>query len=114
MSMPHNFLTFLSYLAVCAGVTYLIRLLPLLFIRKKIKNRFIRSFLHYVPYSVLTVMAFPAIFHSTTYITSAIAGFAVAVLLAVRKKSLIIVAAGASAAVLAIELLLTYTPLTLF
>ena len=99
---------------MCAGVTYLIRLLPLLFIRKKIKNRFIRSFLHYVPYSVLTVMAFPAIFHSTGYIASAFVGFAVSILLAVRKKSLIIVAAGASAAVLAIELLLTYTPLTLF
>ena len=95
-------------------MTYLIRLLPILFIRNKIKNRFIRSFLHYVPYSVLTAMAFPAIFHSTDYMASAIAGFAVAVLLAVRKKSLIIVAAGASVAVLAVELLLTYTPLTLF
>ena len=112
--MPHNFLIFLSYLLVCAGVTYLIRLLPLLFIRKKIKNRFIRSFLHYVPYSVLTVMAFPAIFHSTGYIASAFVGFAVSILLAVRKKSLIIVAAGASAAVLAVELLAAYTPLTLF
>ena len=111
--MPHNFLVFLSYLLVCAGVTYLIRLLPLLFIRKKIKNRFIRSFLHYVPYSVLTVMTFPAIFHSTGYISSAVVGFAVAILLAIRKKSLIIVAAGASAAVFVVELLATYTPLTI-
>ena len=95
-------------------MTYLIRLLPLLFIRKRIENRFIRSFLHYVPYSVLTVMAFPAIFHSTTYTASAIAGFAVAVLLAVRKKSLIIVAAGASVAVLAVELLAAYTSIALF
>lgn len=112
--MPHNFLVFLSYLLVCAGVTYLIRLLPLLFIRKKIKNRFIRSFLHYVPYSVLTVMAFPAIFHSTGYVASAAFGFAVAVLLAIRKKSLIVVAAGASVAVLAVELLATYISLPLF
>jgi branched-subunit amino acid transport protein len=39
-----------------AGVTYMVRLLPILFIRRKIKNRFIRSFLYYIPYAVLTVM----------------------------------------------------------
>ena len=80
--MPDNFLTFLSYLAVMAGVTYLVRLLPILFIRKKIKSRFIRSFLYYVPYAVLTVMTIPAIFYSTGFMTSAIIGAAVAIALA--------------------------------
>ena len=109
-----NFTTFLSYLAVMAGVTYLIRLLPLIFIRKKIENRFVRSFLYYVPYSVLSVMTVPAIFYSTGYLFSAIIGTACAVLLAYKKQSLIIVAAGASLAVLLAELIIPYAPFLAF
>ena len=45
--------TFFPYLFVMAGVTYLIRMLPLAAIRGKIKSRFLQSFLHYVPYAVL-------------------------------------------------------------
>ena len=86
---------FLLYLVVMAGVTYLVRMLPLVLVRKKIENRFIRSFLYYVPYSVLSVMTFPAVFFSTGSIVSAVVGTAVAVVLAYRKKSLIIVAAFA-------------------
>ena len=108
--MPHSFITFLSYLAVCAGVTYLVRLLPMLFIRKKIKSRFIRSFLYYVPYSVLTVMTIPAIFYSTGYMTSAVIGAVVAVLLAFLNRSLITVAAGACATVLITEIVIPYLP----
>ena len=105
--MP-DFLTFLSYLAIMAGVTYLVRMIPLVFIRRKIKNRFIRSFLHYIPFAVLTVMTFPAVFYSTGYLASAIIGTAVAVLLAALNRSLITVAAGASLAVLLSELVITY------
>ena len=53
------------YIAVMAGVTFLIRVLPLTVIRKKIKNRFFNSFLYYVPYVTLAVMTFPAIVHAT-------------------------------------------------
>lgn len=53
------------YIAIMAGVTYAIRVLPLTLIRKPIKNRFIQSFLYYVPYVTLAVMTFPAIVHAT-------------------------------------------------
>lgn len=55
---------FLIYLAVMAGVTYLVRLLPLIFARHKIKNKFLRSFLYYVPYAVLIVLFVVEIIHS--------------------------------------------------
>ena len=99
---------FLLYLVVMAGVTYLVRMLPLVLVRKKIENRFIRSFLYYVPYSVLSVMTFPAVFFSTGSIVSAVVGTAVAVVLAYRKKSLIIVAAFAALAVLICELVMMF------
>lgn len=101
---------FFIYLAVMAGVTYLVRMLPLVLVRKKIENRFIRSFLYYVPYSVLTAMTLPAIFFSTGSILSAALGTLVATLLAFFRKSLITVAVAAALTVLAAELALTYFP----
>ena len=65
------------YILVCAGVSLLIRELPLTLIRKPIKNRFLRSFLYYVPYVTLAVMTFPAILHATS---SPVAGLAALVL----------------------------------
>ena len=50
------------YITVMAFVTYLIRVIPLTFFRKKIENPYIQSFLYYVPYTCLTAMTFPAIF----------------------------------------------------
>ena len=99
---------FLLYLIVMAGVPYLVRMLPLVLLRKKIENRFIRSFLYYVPYSVLSVMTFPAVLFSTGSIISAVLGTAVAVVLAYRKKSLIIVAAAAALAVFICELVMMF------
>lgn len=61
------------YIAIMAGVTYAIRVLPLTLIRKQIKNRFLKSFLYYVPYITLAVMTFPAIMETTQ---SPIAGLA--------------------------------------
>jgi len=99
---------FFIYLLIMAGVTYLVRMLPYVLVRGKIKNRFIRSFLYYIPYSVLTVMTVPAIFFSTGNIISAAVGTAVALLLSYFKRSLLTVAASASAAVLLTELAMTY------
>lgn len=95
------------YIATMAITTYLIRVLPLTIFRKPIKSRFLRSFLHYVPYACLTAMTFPAILSSTASILSGAAALIVAVVLAFRNKSLVVVAVGASAAVLVTELLLS-------
>ena len=89
---------------VMAVVTYLIRMLPMAIFRKKIKNRFIQSFLSYVPYSVLAAMTFPAIFSATGTLPSACAGTVMAVGLAYFDQGLLKVAVGASAAVFLVQL----------
>ncbi len=99
-------LTFISYLATMAVVTYLVRMLPLVLFRKKIKNKYVISFLYYVPYAVITAMCFPAAFYATGNMISAIIGVVVAFFIATYKKSLLFVAAGTSAAVLICELVL--------
>jgi branched-subunit amino acid transport protein len=101
---------FFLYLLIMASVTYLVRMLPLVLCRKKIKNRFIRSFLYYIPYAVLSVMTVPGILFSTGHIVSAIAGTLTALFFAYKKKSLIIVASLAALAVLLCELAITYIP----
>ena len=53
------------YILVMAGVTYLIRMLPLALAKKEITNPFIKSFLYYVPYVTLAVMTFPAMVETT-------------------------------------------------
>ncbi|MBQ8341464.1 MAG: AzlD domain-containing protein [Clostridia bacterium] len=88
-----------------AAVTYLIRVLPLVLIRREIKNRYIRSFLHYVPYVTLSVMTFPAILSSTGVIWSALAALAVAVVLSLLKCKLPVVALCACVTVFLVELL---------
>lgn len=93
------------YILVMAGVTYLIRLLPLTLIRREIKNTYIRSFLFYVPYVTLAVMTFPAILSSTESIWSAIAGFLTAVILAYRGQGLFKVSLAACVAVFLVELI---------
>lgn len=103
-----NRYSFYIYLLVAAGVTYLIRMLPLVLIRKKIDNRFLLSFLYYVPYAVLSVMTIPAIFYATDDRASAIAGFAVAALMSWYEQSLVKVAAASCAAAFAVELILRY------
>ena len=94
---------FAVYLLVMAGVTYLIRMLPMVLIKKKIRNRFVLSFLYYIPYAVLSVMTIPAIFYATANIYSAIAGFITALILAYKDKSLLTVAAFSCVAVFAVE-----------
>lgn len=89
----------IASIAIMAGMTYLIRVVPMAVFRKKISNRFIRSFLNYVPYGVLSAMTFPAIFYSTGSVASAAAGCTVAVALAYCGRSLLTVAVGAALAV---------------
>lgn len=99
---------FFIYIVVMAGVTYLIRAIPLVLCRGKLENRFLRSFLAYVPYAVLGAMTFPAVFESTSHVLSGVAGTVVAFVLAFRRKSLLLVAVGASVAALVAEIVLAY------
>jgi branched-subunit amino acid transport protein len=94
------------YILVMAVTTYLVRALPLTLFKKPIRSRFVRSFLHYVPVACLTAMTFPAILYDTEHMLSGAAALAVAVALALMKKSLIVVAASSCAAVFIAEQLL--------
>ena len=93
-----------GYIFTMALTTYLIRMLPLTIFRKPIKSRFLKSFLHYVPYACLTAMTFPAILTSTASVVSGAAALVVAVFLAYKGKPLLTVALASSAAVLLTEL----------
>ena len=98
--MSHNLYI---YIFVMAGVTYLIRMLPLAFSRKEITSPFIRSFLYYVPFACLAAMTFPAILYATSNVVSALAGFVTALIAAYKGKSLLTVAVIACAAVFIVE-----------
>ena len=86
------------YVLVMAVTTYLIRALPLTLLKKPIKNRFLKSFLHYVPAACLTAMTFPAILYATENMISGAVGLAVALVLAFCKRSLIVVSVASCAA----------------
>lgn len=92
-------------LAVMAGVTYLIRILPFTLLRRPIRSPFLRSVLAYLPYAILSAMAFPAIFYSTGSLPSSLVGTAVALVLAFCNRSLLEVALGAGLSSLIITLI---------
>ena len=94
------------YILVMAVTTYLVRALPLTLLKKPIHNRFLKSFLHYVPTACLTAMTFPAILYATENMISGAIGLAVAVLLAWKNKSLIVVAVASCSTVFLVEQLL--------
>ncbi len=113
---------YLPYLLVMAGVTYLVRAVPLTLVRKPIRSAFIRSFLHYVPYAVLAAMTFPDVLFSTGFslngaapawsaglslpmapLVCAATGLLVGTVFAWRGKSLLTVAVAACAAVAAAQ-----------
>ncbi len=104
--MPN--LKFFIYLMVTAGVTYLVRMIPLVLVRRKIRSRFLLSFLYYVPYAVLSVMTVPAIFYATKSPQSAAVGFALAIFAAFFEKSLLFVAASACTGVFLAELIMRF------
>ena len=101
-----KFSVFLPYLLVMAIVTYLVRVIPLVLVKGKIRSRFLQSFLFYVPYTVLSAMTFPAILYATDHIISAVAALIVAVALSICRRGLIEVAIGACSAVLVAELII--------
>lgn len=101
-----DFMRYLPYILVMAAVTYLIRMVPLVFVRRKITSPFILAFLHYVPYAVLSAMTFPAIIFGTGSVISAVVGLICGVVTAYCRRSLITVALSACAGALAVELIL--------
>ncbi len=86
------------YIAIMAGVTYLVRMIPFTMMRRKIQSQFLRSFLHYIPYAVLSAMTIPAIFYSTGSMVTSIVGTIAAVVLAYLNLPLIAVALAAAGA----------------
>lgn len=97
--------SFWIYLLVMFAVTYMVRVLPFVIFRKKIENRFVRSFLAYIPYTVLGAMTFPAVFYATGSVLTASAGVIVALILAYRGKGLFEVAVFASLTAFVVSLL---------
>lgn len=91
------------YILVMAVTTYLIRAIPLTLMKKPIRSRFLRSFLHYVPTACLTAMTVPAILYSTEHVISGAAGLLAGVLLALKNKSLLTVALASCVTVFVVE-----------
>ena len=94
------------YILCMAAVTFLIRVLPLTLIRGQIKNRFLQSFLYYVPYVTLAVMTFPAILHATSSPVAGLAALVLGIAAAWFGANLFQVAVGCCAIVLSLELFL--------
>ena len=102
--MPNQ--KFLIYLLVMAGVTYLVRMIPMVLIKEKIKNKYVLSFLNYIPYTVLSVMTVPACFYATDSPITAAVGFIIAIIASLFEKSLIQVAGLSCAGVLLTEIII--------
>ena len=98
-----NIKEYFAFLLVMAVVTYLIRMLPLALSKKEITSPYVKSFLFYVPYACLAAMTFPAILTATASVISAVVGFAVAIFMSYKEKSLLTVALCACAAVFVVE-----------
>ena len=92
---------------IAAGVSFLVRTLPLTLIRKPIKNRFVRSFLYYVPYATLAVMTFPAIMEAAEHPEAGLAAMAVGAVMAWFRAGLFPVALGSCLTVFGVEWLMT-------
>ena len=101
---------FWIYLLILAGSTYLIRAVPFAALRKKITNRYVRSFLYYIPYSVLAAMTLPAALYATGNVVSAAAGLLVGGVFAFRGKGLTVVAVVSCVTALAVECIVAYLP----
>ena len=94
------------YLLVMSAVTLAIRIVPLTLIRRQIRNRFLRSFLFYVPYVTLAVMTFPAILEATQTPLSGALALAAGIALAWYGASLFKVSAACCLIVFCVEWML--------
>ncbi len=93
-------------LLIMIVVIYLVRMLPMILIRRNITNRWIRSFLFYVPYVTLAVMTFPAILTVTDHMSAGLAALIIGIIMALVTEDLFMVAVSCCAAVFLMGLLL--------
>ena len=100
--------TFFIYLLIVVLTTYLIRAIPFALFTKKIKNKYVKSFLYYIPYTILAAMIFPSAFYVTGSIISSIVGLVVAFLVSLKKPNLTLVALAASLGALVVEIIMLY------
>ena len=100
--------SFFIYLLIVALTTYLIRSIPFSLITKKVTNRYVKSFLYYIPYTVLAAMTLPQAFYVTGSIYSAIAGLGIALLVSIKKSNLTLVALAAVLGSLIVEIIMLF------
>jgi branched-subunit amino acid transport protein len=99
---------FFVYLLIVALTTYLIRAIPFSLITKKVTNKYVKSFLYYIPYTVLAAMTIPAALYVTGSIYSSIAGLLVALIVAIKKSNLTLVALAACVGSLIVEIIMLF------
>ena len=99
---------FFIYLLIVALTTYLIRAIPFSLITKKVTNKYVKSFLYYIPYTVLAAMTLPAALYVTGSIYSSIAGLFVALIVAIKKSNLTLVALAACVGSLIVEIIMLF------
>lgn len=99
---------FFIYLLIVALTTYLIRAIPFSLITKKVTNKYVKSFLYYIPYTVLAAMTLPAALYVTGSIYSSIAGLLVALIVAIKKSNLTLVALAACVGSLIVEIIMLF------
>ncbi|MBR9944954.1 AzlD domain-containing protein [Clostridiaceae bacterium Marseille-Q4145] len=101
--MTHNMYI---YILITGVVSYIIRVLPLTLIRKPIENKYLQSFLYYVPYVTLAVMTFPAIIHATQSPVSGVLALIIGIFAAYAGAGLLPVAVICCVVVFGIEFFL--------
>ncbi len=98
--------TYFIYLLIVVLTTYLIRAIPFSLITKKVTNLYIKSFLYYIPYTVLAAMTIPSALYVTGSIYSAIAGIIVALIVSIKKSNLTLVALASVLGALVVEIIM--------
>ena len=93
-----------SYIFTMAAVTSLVRILPMTIFRRQVTNKFIKSFLYYVPYATLAAMTFPTIIHATQSPISGAAALVVGIVTAWKGWDMFRVALSCCGTVLLLEL----------
>lgn len=98
-----EYVTYFKYLLVMSGVTYLLRVLPFVLLKRELKSVFWKSFLNYIPYTVLSAMTVPSIFYATESRLSGILALVTAVICSLLGRGLVLVAIVACATVLLVD-----------
>lgn len=90
------------------ALVFCIKILPLLFCKNKIKNKFLQSFLTYVPYVVITSMLIPEVFNATSSVWSATIGIGLGIILAYVGRSLLTVVLSSVVTVFVVEQVMNF------